>query len=59
MTFSYEELCKKIGLDPLKDTYPIPFYGHEDDSHESVFAALSSEELDFMFYYLKEHLQQN
>ncbi len=55
VTFSYEEICQKIGFDPLKDPYPIPFNGHEDDSHESVFAALSPDELTFLIEYYKQH----
>ncbi len=57
MTYSYEEICKKIGFDPLKDPYPIPFNGHEDDSHESPFAPLSPEELIFLIEYYKQHKQ--
>ena len=56
MSFDYENLCKKMGYNPLNDDFPLDTSGDVLDDRPSPFTKLNSEELEFMEKYLLEHL---
>lgn len=57
MAITYEDICKKLGFEPGK--YNYKHSDHEDDSKESPYSILTSEELDFLCdYYAKNILPQ-
>lgn len=49
---TYEEICVKLGFDPITDDVELHTPGHENDSVESPFAKLSSEELNVLVRHL-------
>lgn len=49
---TYEDICRKLGFDPITNDVKLHKPGHEDDSVESPFAKLSAEELDIMIAHL-------
>ena len=49
---TYEEICKKIGFDPIEKGLNYTVSDYEDDSKTSPFSVLSQEELDFLTDYL-------
>lgn len=52
---TYESICKKIGFDPIKNGYERKRSEEIDDTVVSPFSALSIEEIDFLYAYLKKH----
>ena len=49
---TYEEICKKIGFDPIEKGLNYTVADHEDDSQISPFSVLNQEELEFLTDYL-------
>ena len=49
---TYESICDKLGFDLFEDNNIIKSSDHEDDSKESPFAILKTEELRFLSDYL-------
>lgn len=52
---TYNDICEKLGFDPITDDIKLHTPSHEDDSVESPFAKLTMEELNV----LTKHLMAN
>lgn len=52
MDITYDSICKKLGYDPLKD-----FQKHKNDSTESPFNVLNTEEIIFLGKYMEDFLK--
>ena len=54
---TYEGISQKLGFRPFIDDYDISVKDYEDDSWESPFRSLSSEELSFLMEYYLTHVK--
>lgn len=52
---TYNDVCKKLGFDPVADGYNYKYSGHEDDTQVSPFSVLTLDELDILADYIKQH----
>ena len=53
MEITFENICQKLGFNPLTDKQNYKFSGHEDDSKPSRYSVLSLEEIEFLCDYMK------
>ena len=54
---TYESISEKLGFRPFFDDYDIQVSDFEDDSWESPFLVLSSEEMSFLLDYYTKHIE--
>ena len=52
---TYNDICEKLGFDPIVDGYQNKASDHEDDRQISPFSVLNLAELDFLADYLKKN----
>lgn len=54
---TYQDICDKLGFDPIREGSGIQYPDHECDSIDNPYKVLTNEESDFLLDYWLKHLR--